>query len=247
MIDFPNNPIIGDLFSSGTRTWEWTGTRWDSFTVAAIPDVGGNSGKLLTTDGSSVSWSNTNYAPAESISGYVSHVSGFHYRQQQSVTTVTTPVVGRTHFSSIYIPNKGFYNQITVSTGATLTGSGIVRVGIFSGVTGKPGQLILDAGTANISAPSTAYAITINQELNVGTHWLAWNVQTAPTTYSMSCSTGLGSSVYNPFGTPHATSSATGTGLAGYTESSVFGPFENVIESNLVGSSQGASVFIRRA
>lgn len=29
-IDFPSNPAINDIFTSGTKSWVWTGTVWNS-------------------------------------------------------------------------------------------------------------------------------------------------------------------------------------------------------------------------
>jgi DNA/RNA endonuclease YhcR with UshA esterase domain len=32
-MDFPNSPTVGQIFSSGSRQWVWTGTTWDSPTA----------------------------------------------------------------------------------------------------------------------------------------------------------------------------------------------------------------------
>ena len=32
-MDFPNSPVVGQIFSSGSRSWVWTGTTWDSPTA----------------------------------------------------------------------------------------------------------------------------------------------------------------------------------------------------------------------
>jgi hypothetical protein len=31
-IDFPNSPTVGQLFTVGNTTWEWTGTVWKGLT-----------------------------------------------------------------------------------------------------------------------------------------------------------------------------------------------------------------------
>lgn len=36
-IDFPNSPTVGQLFTVGDITWEWTGTVWRSSTNQVIP------------------------------------------------------------------------------------------------------------------------------------------------------------------------------------------------------------------
>jgi hypothetical protein len=40
-IDFPNSPTVGQLFTVGDTTWEWTGVLWrgfTSFTSLNLPD-----------------------------------------------------------------------------------------------------------------------------------------------------------------------------------------------------------------
>jgi hypothetical protein len=32
-INFPDDPEIGDTFSAGSTTWEWTGSVWKGFTT----------------------------------------------------------------------------------------------------------------------------------------------------------------------------------------------------------------------
>lgn len=36
-IDFPNNPTVGQVFTSGSRSWVWTGTVWDAKPYGLIP------------------------------------------------------------------------------------------------------------------------------------------------------------------------------------------------------------------
>lgn len=68
-IDFPNSPGVGQVFTSGERSWSWSGTTWDSVAGAgsggSATDVGifyglktdANVGRLylqVTDDGSKV-------------------------------------------------------------------------------------------------------------------------------------------------------------------------------------------------
>jgi len=39
-LDFPANPVVGQLFATDDRTWTWNGTTWDS--VAGESSGGGN-------------------------------------------------------------------------------------------------------------------------------------------------------------------------------------------------------------
>jgi hypothetical protein len=43
-MDFPNSPVVGQTFSSGSRTWVWTGTTWDSPTPGGTGIVGSAGG-----------------------------------------------------------------------------------------------------------------------------------------------------------------------------------------------------------
>lgn len=36
MIDFPNAPAVGQVFTSGTLSWAWDGSKWVSTTLEAI-------------------------------------------------------------------------------------------------------------------------------------------------------------------------------------------------------------------
>jgi hypothetical protein len=38
-IDFPNSPTVGQVFTSGTRSWVWTGTVWDVAKETSIGSV----------------------------------------------------------------------------------------------------------------------------------------------------------------------------------------------------------------
>lgn len=46
-IDFPNSPTVGQVFTSGSRSWVWTGAVWDAkpYGLIAQSDV-----VNLTTD-----------------------------------------------------------------------------------------------------------------------------------------------------------------------------------------------------
>ena len=35
-LDFPTNPVVGQMFSSDERTWTWSGTTWNSVAGAAV-------------------------------------------------------------------------------------------------------------------------------------------------------------------------------------------------------------------
>ena len=39
-IDFPNSPTVGQLFTVGDITWEWTGSVWDGLGTIAVGPAG---------------------------------------------------------------------------------------------------------------------------------------------------------------------------------------------------------------
>ena len=48
-MDFPNSPTVGQVFSSGSRQWVWTGTTWDS-PAAGTPGIVSSTGGTFTGD-----------------------------------------------------------------------------------------------------------------------------------------------------------------------------------------------------
>lgn len=45
-MDFPDTPTIGQRYTSGTVTWEWTGTTWDLLVGAGVPGPTGPTGPV---------------------------------------------------------------------------------------------------------------------------------------------------------------------------------------------------------
>jgi hypothetical protein len=48
-LDFPNSPVVGQVFSSGSRQWVWTGNTWDS-PAAGTPGIVSSTGGTFTGD-----------------------------------------------------------------------------------------------------------------------------------------------------------------------------------------------------
>jgi hypothetical protein len=44
-IDFPNSPTVGQLFTVGDVTWEWTGSVWEGLGMAGDAGPTGASGE----------------------------------------------------------------------------------------------------------------------------------------------------------------------------------------------------------
>jgi len=57
-ISFPSSPTVNQTYTYNSITWTYNGTGWTkaSTTAGVIPTQSGNTGKYLTTDGTSVAW-----------------------------------------------------------------------------------------------------------------------------------------------------------------------------------------------
>jgi hypothetical protein len=89
---------------------------------------------------------------------------------------------GRTYFLPFYVTGTRAFDRIAFRTGSTFSGTGTIRLGVYNNSGGKPSTVLFDAGTVSATAASTTYTITINQTLNSGWYWLAFNSQTNATT-----------------------------------------------------------------
>lgn len=46
ILNFPDNPQVGDIFSSGDKSWAWTGSVWDS--IGSSQTSGGSTNLALS-------------------------------------------------------------------------------------------------------------------------------------------------------------------------------------------------------
>jgi len=84
-------------------------------------------------------------------------------------------IVARTCYTPIYLPACTL-DRITVRT-QSWSGTYTVRLGIYNNSNGKPGTLLLDAGTVSANAANSDFSITISQVMTAGWYWLAANNQ----------------------------------------------------------------------
>lgn len=66
-IAFPASPSVNQLYVYNGVTYLWTGTRWNKSAPSntIIPNQSGNSGRYLTTDGTTISWSTVSALPTQ--------------------------------------------------------------------------------------------------------------------------------------------------------------------------------------
>jgi hypothetical protein len=111
------------------------------------------------------------------------HISGKTYKSMSNIgVAATTLSVNTTYYAPIFIPTTTTYDRIGVRTGTSFSGTASVRLGIYNDSAGKPGTVLLDAGTIAPTASTTSYEITISQTLNAGFYWIAFNTITAAAT-----------------------------------------------------------------
>jgi len=110
--------------------------------------------------------------------------SGLYYGPLRGSSTTLTVVFQTTYYIPISFNQTQTFDRIAINTGSSYSGTGAVRLGIYNNdsTTAKPSTVLLDAGTVATTAANTVYEITISQSLTAGAYWLAFCVQTAPTT-----------------------------------------------------------------
>lgn len=147
----------------------------------------------------------------------------FYYAEGGSPvqTNITAVTEDRTYYMPLFVPNTVTFSEITCRTGSTFSGTSLVRLGLYNDSAGVPTTVVFDAGQVSCTALSTSYSISISQTVNAGNYWLAFNMQTSPTTISWEASSTsnilnalLGLPIDSSFNCPY-----------GYYQNSVTGAF----------------------
>jgi hypothetical protein len=178
----------------------------------------GSTNQVLTVSGGLPVWANTSaFEPVltPEFSTYYITNSNSGTLQTPSVTT------NRTYYIPVFLSTFtadriGFRN-------GNYTSAGLTRLGLYSvnSTTGKPANLIFDAGTVNVTAASTDYTITINQNITAGWYYFAINRQSG--SYTWNAYDGINPSLANI-----GTSPTSGTSQNGmFSEDSITGAFAN--------------------
>lgn len=126
-----------------------------------------------------------------------------------------TATANTTYYVPIFLPTVSI-DRIAVMSGASFTSAGNTRLGLYnaSPTTGKPTTLVFDAGTVNVDANATDYAITISQSITANWYYLAVNRQGG--TYNLNGTTFI-------TGMNTVASTLTGATMKGYSEASITG------------------------
>lgn len=167
------------------------------------------------------------------------HTSGNYYSHQTSTgRTAATMTQSTLRVGPFWVPSAGTYDRIGVEH-TVLAASSTFRLGVYADDgTGKPGALVLDAGTVDTSAVAVFQAITISLALSAGLYWVGGVAQGGNPT--MRAQAGM----LQLFSYSDPTSSPT---ITCFSRTSVTGALPNPFGSTATGSIGPATVFLRRA
>ena len=143
--NFPNSPSTGTVYTINNETWTYDGSGWDrSVLSTAIPGQTGNSGKYLTTNGTTISWSTLTSSQG------------------------TTGSQGIQGVGNVGTQGTAGSQGVTGSQGATGTSVQGTTGTATQGTTGSQG--ITGTGVQGTSGPSSITAI--NNQQNTGTGYI---------------------------------------------------------------------------
>jgi hypothetical protein len=177
--------VNAPITNSGTSTAANLSVSAGTTSAAGILQLTDSTSSTSITTAATPNSVKTTYDFASSQHALLDPISGVYYRTPTNNTFFTgASTANRTYYTAIQFSKSVTLDRIAIQTGTNFSGTASVRLGIFENLNGKPGNLILDAGTVAPTASSTGYSITINQSLAAGVYWFANNTITAATTNS---------------------------------------------------------------
>jgi hypothetical protein len=206
--------------------------------------AGGTAGQVLAkidaTD-YNTQWVNQSGGGDSSVPpAYVPFVSGGFYKSPGANGNGFVANQNSTYFGHFYVGATTSFDRIGCTAG-TLTSSGNARLGIYTDSGGKPGTLVLDAGTVAYSTTNTAYLITIDQSLTPGWYWLAFNAQSGTSQWFGSGGNQTSIQGVQRMGSTNAFTSM----ISGYEQSSVTGAFPASASAAFTTSNGIPSAYLR--
>lgn len=110
-------------------------------------------------------------SPASATSA-APYVSGVWYRPALTANAgTTTSTLNLLHGRRVLL-SAGTLDRIAAQHWATPTASEVCRLGIYADSSGRPGSLLLDAGTIDLSTAIAYKTITISLAITEGWYWL---------------------------------------------------------------------------
>jgi hypothetical protein len=99
-------------------------------------------------------------------------VTGRLYRTQASGGgNATASTIARLHARPFWL-QAGTLDRLYVHHVANATASELVRLGIYADSSNRPGSLLLDAGTIDLSTATGVKSITISQAVSTARYWI---------------------------------------------------------------------------
>jgi hypothetical protein len=153
-----------------------------STSIAGVVQLTDSTSSTSTTTAATPNSVKSTYDLAAGAIPFIRPISGAYYRSPVGYSTGATPTANITNYLPIFFPTTTTIDRIGCLTAGTFSGTASVRLGIYNNNDGRPGTLLLDAGTVAPTAASTGYQITISQVLSPGLYWVAFNTITAAST-----------------------------------------------------------------
>jgi hypothetical protein len=179
---FPTSPAIGQVFTSGGRSWVWTGSTWDSPardnpTIQGLVEVFANATDRTAaipfpTEGMATYLLDTNYLETYSGTAWVPTVSNNAFTTYTPIVTAATgslttvsatgafKLIGKVCHTmiSIVITNNGTAGTaLYASLPVTQTGQSATGLYRENAVTGLSGQVFVSSNNSVWFTPSNGY------------------------------------------------------------------------------------------
>jgi hypothetical protein len=212
--------VSSPVVNTGTATDAIIGVSAGSTSATGVLQLTDSVSSTSTTTAATPNSVKTVYDYVDSKTQMAKFRTGFYYKTPLQPNTTASRGANNTSFTPIFFPTTTTLDRISILSGSTFSGTGLVRLGIYQNTNGAPDTVILDAGTVAPTAANTAYEITINQTLSAGLYWLAVNSITAATTNTIVGSPGDSLNTINPLlgSMGNTTLSTTNLGRVGYNQ-----------------------------
>lgn len=206
--------VTAPITNSGTSTSANIGVSAGSTSTAGVLQLTDSTSSTSTTTAATPNAVKTAY-DFGAIKPVLKLQSGAYRRTAYQGATNFAMSQNVTYYTPIFISETATFDRLACRTG-TFNANNTVRLGIYNNTDGLPSTLVLDGGTVIASAATTDYLVTINQSLNAGFYWLAFNSVSNTTTQFQGIAS-AGSATVSPL--MLSQSSPNATGMVGYTQS----------------------------
>lgn len=101
-------------------------------------------------------------------------VAGDYLGPNSSSNQNQTPnATGDRMYVPVFVPATATFDRLSINVVTQAGTTGTARLGVYTGLTGRPTTVVLDAGTVSLIAGTGAKEATISQSLSAGLYFLA--------------------------------------------------------------------------